>query len=341
MRRDSFLRRAWRPAAFVGVGAAVWIFIAFSNDADPTARSAPSGPQQVARLAPNVPTPEHGPLATKPLIHVPPASALPDLATERAAHRTRLIRRGPSPQEYVREIPPPGVRQVLYPSGSLRLAAWITQDLGDGKKHPAVVYLHGGFAFGADDWEDTIPYREAGFVVMTPMLRGENGNPGEHEWWYGEIDDAVAAGRYVAAQPYVDPDRIFVAGHSSGAAEAMLAALMPSPFKAAASFGGYVDQSTFTDDPQWRKLLPYDLTDGREAWLRSPIHYAASLRCPLYAFVGADDSIAQSRLDEFVRFAQSAEKDCRRIILPGDHHTSKPEAIRQSIALFLAIKPVN
>jgi dipeptidyl aminopeptidase/acylaminoacyl peptidase len=216
----------------------------------------------------------------------------------------------------------------------LQLAAWVSQDPADGGKHPAVVYLHGGFAFGSDDWDETLPYREAGFIVMTPMLRGENGNSGEHEWWYGEIDDAIAAGRYAAALTYVDADHIFVAGHSSGAAEAMLVALMPSPFKAAASFGGYVDQAFFLNSPQWRPLLPYDTDDTREAWLRSPIHYAASLHCPLYAFVGEQDTIARQRLDEFVRAARSAGKVCRRIDLPGDHHTSKPAAIRQSVELF-------
>jgi dipeptidyl aminopeptidase/acylaminoacyl peptidase len=43
---------------------------------------------------------------------------------------------------------------------------------------------------------------------MTPTLRGENGNPGNFECFYGEVDDVIAAGRYLATLPYVDPKHI-------------------------------------------------------------------------------------------------------------------------------------
>ena len=36
------------------------------------------------------------------------------------------------------------------------------------------------------------------------MLRAENGNPGVYEGFYGEVDDAVAAGRFLASLPFVD-----------------------------------------------------------------------------------------------------------------------------------------
>src|SRR4051794_19449825 len=126
-----------------------------------------------------------------------------EFAAARSAHPTKLIRKGPSPQEYQSEAPPRGVRVGEYASGPLMLKAWVSADPHDGKKHPAVVYVHGGFAFGADDWDDTAAYRDAGFVVVTPILRGENGNPGHFEFFYGEVDDVIAAGNAVAKLPYV------------------------------------------------------------------------------------------------------------------------------------------
>jgi hypothetical protein len=36
-------------------------------------------------------------------------------------------------------------------------------------------------------WEDAKPYRDAGFVVMTPMLRGENGQAGAWSYFYDEV----------------------------------------------------------------------------------------------------------------------------------------------------------
>src|SRR5690606_37405015 len=91
--------------------------------------------------------------------------------------------------------PPPGVSRVAYPSGELELAAWYAVPLGasSGRSAPALVYFHGDFAFGPDDFEAVRPFLEAGYVVMTPTLRGENGNPGDFELLWGEIDDARAA----------------------------------------------------------------------------------------------------------------------------------------------------
>jgi len=40
---------------------------------------------------------------------------------------------------------------------------------------PAVLFVHGGFEMGAADWDMALPYWEAGFVLVLPMLRGENG----------------------------------------------------------------------------------------------------------------------------------------------------------------------
>jgi dipeptidyl aminopeptidase/acylaminoacyl peptidase len=257
-----------------------------------------------------------------------------DLAAMRAAHPTKLIRKGLSPQEYQNESPPHAVRAMEYASGALKLKAWVSADPRDGKKHPAVVYVHGGFAFGAEDWDETAAYREAGFVVMTPTLRGENGNPGHFEWFYGEVDDVVAAGNALAQLPYVDAKHIYVAGHSSGATCALLAALVPSPFAASTPIGGYVNMDEFADDTHWHSVMPFDVNDDSELALRSADQFVASIRCPIRLFVGSDDQPAQTGLDDFLAAAKSAGKQCDKFQIPGDHHTSKPEALNRSAAWF-------
>lgn len=113
--------------------------------------------------------------------------------------------------------PPAGVSTVEFPSGDLRLKAWVNAPRADhAKKRPAVVFLHGGFGFGKEDWDMTKPYRDAGFAVLAPMLRGENGQAGVYTLFYDEVDDVLAAGEYLRKQPYVDGERLFVAGHSVG-----------------------------------------------------------------------------------------------------------------------------
>jgi len=97
--------------------------------------------------------------------------ALSDLATARNGFVTKLKRNGPAPQSYERSTPLSGVEEVTYSSGSLSLKAWVSAQPSEAKKRPAVVYLHGGWAFGAADWADAAPFVEAGYVVMMPMLR--------------------------------------------------------------------------------------------------------------------------------------------------------------------------
>src|SRR5438067_6337159 len=73
-----------------------------------------------------------------------------DLGKERAKHATKLRRKGPSPQKAPPVGPPPaGARAVVYPSNGMQLKAWISALPAAGAKNrPAVVYCHGGFAFG-------------------------------------------------------------------------------------------------------------------------------------------------------------------------------------------------
>src|SRR5262249_51721222 len=131
-----------------------------------------------------------------------------DYAQARSRFRTKLVRKGPAPQGWTPTKPPEGVSEVEYVSGELRLKAWVNRPTDQARKHPAVLYLHGGFSFDLGDWEQTKPYRDAGFVVLIPILRAENGQPGAWSYFYDEVDDVLAAGEYLSKQPYVDADRL-------------------------------------------------------------------------------------------------------------------------------------
>jgi dienelactone hydrolase len=233
---------------------------------------------------------------------------------------------------YPDDVPPPGVSLVWYRSGNLKLKAWISKPPDDGKKHPAIVYLHGGFAFGGSDWDAAKPYVAAGYVVMTPMLRGENGNPGYFEFFYGEVDDAIAAGRYLQQQPSVDPSKVFLSGHSVGGTISMLAAMLPSPYRAIATFGASPDEEVFF---KWEsQIVPFDATNQKEISLRSPIDHVVSIQKPLFVFVGTEDAAYYTASSELVGTALAQGKDCEFIPIDGDHFTSLEPAIRQSIHEF-------
>jgi hypothetical protein len=98
---------------------------------------------------------------------------------------------GPAPEQLEDFEVPPEARVLLYQSGELKLKAWVSPDPKDGVRRPAVVYLHGNFVFEPRHWDAAKPYRDAGFATMTPMVRGENGNPGNFECFYGEVEVAT------------------------------------------------------------------------------------------------------------------------------------------------------
>jgi dipeptidyl aminopeptidase/acylaminoacyl peptidase len=254
-----------------------------------------------------------------------------DYALARGRFRTKLLRKGPAPQPWTAVSPPEGVAQIEYRSGDLRLKAWVNRPADESRKRPAIVFLHGGFAFGRDDWDLAQPYRDAGFVVMTPLLRGENGQPGPFTLWYDEVDDVLAAAEFLARQPYVDAGHLYVAGSSAGGTLSLLAAQASVRFRAAASFSASPDQALLVRHAKME--LPFDKSDPRELQVRSPLAYAGSFKCPARIYYGTQDHfVLTSRRTSAV--AKENGLDVEAIAVEGDHGSSVPPAIKLSIPFF-------
>ncbi len=148
-----------------------------------------------------------------------------DYADARKKFHTKLLREGPAPhqQDCKTSKPPVGVSEIDFPSGALRLRAWLNRPSTQGThKYPAVLFLHGGFCFDLSDWQETEAFREAGFIVMLPNRRGENGQPGNFTMFYDEVEDVISAAEYLRTQPYIDQGRLYVAGASTGGTLTML-----------------------------------------------------------------------------------------------------------------------
>src|SRR5437879_5106436 len=151
-----------------------------------------------------------------------PNEAAVTLAEARKGFTTRLARRESANTPVPK--PPPAVFKIVHfnsPAG--KLAAYLSPDPKDGKKHSAIVWITGGDCNTIDQgcWREGPPqndqsasaYRKAGIVMMFPSLRGGNDNPGPKEGFFGEVDDVLAAAEFLRKQPFVDPDRIYLGGH--------------------------------------------------------------------------------------------------------------------------------
>ena len=254
-----------------------------------------------------------------------------DYADARKGFKTTLTATGPAPQTFDPLDAPPGAKEVAYISGTLKLKAWVDKD-ERGPPRPAVLFLHGGFALAEEDWDQCEPFRAAGFVTMVPAWRGENGQPGSYTMFYDEVDDVLAALDALAAMPGVNPDRIFVAGHSAGGTLAMLAAMTSKRFKGCASFSGSPDQVAFVrTDPH---LAPFDTNDRRELEMRSPLAFPKSFKCPARLYWGNEELAFKFSTQRLAEKAAANGQDVRAVEVPGEHTSAVAPAMQQAIAFF-------
>ncbi|MCA9042388.1 MAG: prolyl oligopeptidase family serine peptidase [Planctomycetaceae bacterium] len=253
----------------------------------------------------------------------------------RAAFTSNLEYKGPSPQEYETFNTPAGVEEVVYESEGLELKAWVDRRGASEEKSPAIVYFHGGFAIALSSIEEACAqFREAGFVVMCPTLRGENGNPGNFELFLGEVDDAANACRWLAQQDYVDQDRIYTFGHSVGGGISTLLSLQEDlPVAYTGSSGGLYSVHTFFS---WREIVPFDWTSQSEKKIRILSGNIADMLTPHIAYIGTEDLPFHSTI-----YAVQNEKKKDSFLtvrkVHGDHFTSFDVAVKEYIKLLKAL----
>jgi dienelactone hydrolase len=169
-------------------------------------------------------------------------------------------------------------------------------------------------------------------VTMTPMLRGENGLPGNYSMFYDEVDDVLAAAELLARTPGVDANRLYVAGHSVGGTLTMLAAMTSRRFKAAASFAGSPDQVAWSRGQE--ELVPFDPADKREFAMRSPLAYYKSFKCPARLYYGSGELLFEFSTKKLAEKATAAGLNVQAVEVPGDHMTMVEPAMRQAVAFF-------
>jgi dienelactone hydrolase len=83
-------------------------------------------------------------------------------------------------------------------------------------RHPAVVLLHWCSGFSEHDIHAASTLRGWGYVALALDSLGESNNCAGGGGAIPEAQDAYAALRYLAAQDFVDPDRVAVMGWSMG-----------------------------------------------------------------------------------------------------------------------------
>lgn len=201
----------------------------------------------------------------------------------------------------------PGLLETVhYPSPTGSLPAYLTTGFTDSAKHPGVLVLAG------DDCHQ-LPevlgakaaltgFRSLGLVMLFPALRGGNESTASQEYFYGEVNDVLAAADFLASQPGVDPSRIYLIGDSTGGTLALLTAEYSARFRCVFSIGPADDVSGYPPFP----VRTYDTRDPEELRLRNPINWLASIAGPTFVMEG---DASGSNIGALRKMAQACPKN--------------------------------
>lgn len=256
----------------------------------------------------------------------------------RRARPTRLLVESKAPAPVPTLHLPAGMEEVRYVSGGLSLLAVVARPPRTPvtsetplDRLPAVLLLHAGFALDDDTLVRARSLVARGFVVMMPALRGANGNPGHYELWRGEVDDAKAAVRWLAADPEVDVDHLYAFGDAVGGGLATLLALeVDVPFRVIAAANGLYGTGTFTrwaaDDPA---RIPFDLAEPDEKTVRLLLPNAHEVEQRLVLYVGGEDAGSVQKAKLARARAVAAGRDIEVVVLPGDAATAGAAALER------------
>jgi dipeptidyl aminopeptidase/acylaminoacyl peptidase len=258
-----------------------------------------------------------------------------DYAKVRKRFRTRLLEKGPAPDKYEPLDAPANAEKIFYRSGyggELELVAWVSKYKRERKAKPGILFLHGGNAMGVGHWNLMGPYIDAGFVVLMPSVRGENGQAGNFSGFYDEVDDVLSAADRLAHLPGVDANRLFIAGHSIGGTLTMLASMSTHKFRAAAPISGNPDAFRFFN--RYPQDIRFDDDNTHEFEVRTALCYAQSFKCPVRVVHGTDESHFNDRAGLLASRARSGGVRIETDTAKGGHTSALPEEIEQSIRFF-------
>lgn len=170
------------------------------------------------------------------------------------------------------------------------------------KKHPAIVNVHGG---PQSQWADAFRgdaqvYPGAGYVVAFPNPHGSTGwgqafTAAISRDWDGKVmQDVTAVTDWLAAQPWVDRDRMGAMGWSWGGYAMMWLAGHTDRFKAIASMMGVYDLRSMYSSTEELWFPEWDL--GGTPWQnpegyrrQSPSSYVARFKTPTLVVTGQKD----------------------------------------------------
>jgi acetyl esterase/lipase len=262
-----------------------------------------------------------------------------------ASHPPRLLSLTasdpPKPMLPVAECPPGRPwRSASFPSSDgVSVQAWLglpsSSDLSEGP-FPTILHVHGGPSGSVSDNFDASSqaWLDHGFAFLTMNYRGSTGSGrdfqekinGDVGHW--ELEDMLAARRWLIEQGIAHPEQILLEGGSYGGFLTVWAlSQAPDLWAGGVAPVAIVDWTLNYEDSSaamqgWARMI-LDGTPQEKAELyrdRSPLTHAADIRAPLLIFQGRHDSRATPRqMELFARKMEELHKDFTLVWLDSGH----------------------
>jgi dipeptidyl aminopeptidase/acylaminoacyl peptidase len=209
------------------------------------------------------------------------------------------------------------------------------QALGAGEKPPLLVLLHGGPTSHATPAFSLIPqfWASRGFAVVNVNYGGSTGFGRAYrerlrgQWGVVDLADAVAAVDWLAAQGWVDGQRVAIRGGSAGGFTVLGGLAFTQRFAAGINYFGVADLETLAADThkfeaRYIDSLVAPLPEGRALYReRSPMHHMARARGALLTLQGSDDkAVPPQQSRDIVAAARAAGCRVAYLEFEGEGH---------------------
>jgi dienelactone hydrolase len=291
----------------------------------------PAGP-----VAANVPGP-----AAAPVIATMDPATFPELGPSRLLEpgirfQEATLNRGPVPMRVWFYLPDKATGKlplmVVPPAGSTLFTG---MDLGDGDRPEHLPYVRAGFAVMSFEIDGNVPnlQKAPDAVLFKAAKQFRDAQAG--------LANAKAALDFTLAKgTNIDPERIYIAGHSSAATLALLVAEHEPRIKACAAYCGVTDVMVRLAQaiPQLDQAMP-----GYRDFLvfSSPKTHVDKLKCPVLLFHALDDrNVPPQQSTDFAAQLKNTNPQVTLITTPnGGHHDSMiREGIPKGIEWFRSLK---